>query len=401
MKFLQVAQGIRGGRLQEMEDRRKERRSGMFMKSRKSNMTEITNELNTLIHEDSSNEISALECTDNSGNSTQTGNNNTAIMPANPIIADNSRNYTNRNNNKNSQEAVNPVNNSVKDSRREQLLRWKREKEAADVTSKRNMKQPFKAGLANVPAGGTTKPPAPAPTKNASVITKTAGNNVSLASKNANTSKVTTGRPVSAPAPRIGRTAPAPLTRPANGVKIDDSRRVTRAMSKATVVGTGTCSNPPTGRGRLPPPPTMNPAIQKMKNLQISDKSSTGTKPGINKPALSQPVSKPGQLGQSLARATRAPPATGRHATVTSRNAKPGEKKSKSPVPGPSKSKESSSESASTNTDTSVAKDISSAGSSTGDRENVPKQQNGAQSKPERPKKLKPKAIDATYIDYK
>ncbi|ODM86810.1 Disks large-associated protein 1, partial [Orchesella cincta] len=384
-----------------MEESRKARRSMKFMNARKSNMAEIAQETSKDLSDktdDDSIEISAIESMDTSGTSEVTANSKSKLVPGNPVkpsaITTNNKvaaatklgqNRSNLNvvNNRNNLKPV-PNNKlpfsqtvSQKDeTRREQLLKWKKEKEAADMTSRKTQKQPFKVGvvLGTKPINGSD--------------TSTANNTTNKNSKNLLSGSTTSvpSRNGGVAAPRVPpvTTSRKPMTAgtTASDIPAGDARRITRAMSKVTT-NTGITAVKSTTQ-------VMKPAVDKMKTLSIADKGTTSrpvtASSTVSKSGPSSQPTKPSQTSSSskkpLDPVPNKKPIAAQGRTI---NGVKGNK----PVPKGVSESASKTQSTTTTTPNDNEKNVPVAAST---------EQKPVEVKPK--KKLKPQAIDATYINY-
>ncbi|CAL8088067.1 unnamed protein product [Orchesella dallaii] len=405
VRFLLDADGKRQDKRMEMEEKRKSMRSNKFMSKRTPNIAEIANEVNKCLYNeaDDSTEISALESSDSSMTMTQeatangnskpklvTGNINSSNnkVTASKIGNQNKVNMTTTNKN------LKPVLNSKPlpfsatsqkerdTNRREQLLKWKREKEVADMKSKQTLKQPFKVGVVVGTKSVNSSENLTVNTNAKNSKTFISGSASSIASKNGIVG-----------APRGPNTVPA-ARKPLIGtgtagsdLPSGDARRVTRAMSKAQTI-TNTGNNVfPTGKFTFSSTHVMKPTIQKMKTLTIAEKgpvSRPGTAPVPS--TMSRPValSQPTKASQASS-VKRVEPAQNKKPVPAKCSTIKGNKSASSAVGASASTQKSHSTNAPSNEKTNGPVSV----------------QNNEIKPPEVvKKKLKPKAIDHTYINY-
>lgn len=461
VKFFQDPEARRHGRQLNIEANRRMRRSQIIHEGRKATMSEMTNEFNQLIQEDSSNEISELleESETTSGGSpaiqnkltvsqSQGDNNNSSgITEVNgsknigngsvkdaSVVNKNVRNLNNvgtkkggttpsittRNGvNVSSQQDQNkkpPLpSKAISQSRHDQLQKWKKEKEAADLQSKRAQKQPFKVGAPVV-----TKP---VKSTSSTSLSKTANSTntstLSVASKNASAVSVPGNKPKTAvgigsrlpTVPTTGRVPgqstvtsrlgakPVPATA-ATGNDGEDVRRITRAMSKVQTPSASSnvgvngnnlkSGKNGTGLGIAKPP------IQKMKTLNINDKTNA-----VGRPGAGRGVAVTGAGRGTTVIGARPPPVSKAAATTSALAAgkKPG-------VLGPVASSSQKTSTKKVGAPATVKNSVKETEKSNGNEQ--PPQQSAQETTPPeqavavvKKKKAKPKAIDAIYTDYK
>lgn len=399
IKFLRDGEDKRKERQLGIEGHRKERRSQIFMNHRKPNMAGISQE----IHEESSSSNDSTLGTSNDNLDVQRLQLKAVVGNKSNNTAKNSSKSTNSNAVKSSSnKASNPdiLNNNnsrarnvqegepvIKDARRERLQKWKKEKEVEIMAVRRNQKQPFKVGAI----------PTAAATGTAKIVNNVTSSNVqkNIVSNNVGgpSSSSSTFASKSKPIQNV-KSHPVTVSKGVNntqasrpGAKSEETRRVTRAMSKAQPVPGTSAVNGKTTQG-------MKPAIQKMKNLNISEKtSSSNIKAGGN--------------------AINGRPATG------TRNLKLGSSQSQPTSANIQSLQKKAPVITSTTSSKSRAQGLKPAASTSANKTNPIRQQTNhppqspnvevvkestvETSKPEVSikKKLKPKAIDDDYIDFK